>query len=54
MGEPREVVTNRVAIVNVEFREVDTEPDSLLYVVVKREDFIGFEYVHRQMGAFPS
>ena len=54
MGEPQEVVTNRVAIVNVEFREVDTEPDSLLYVVVKREDFIGFEYVHRQMGAFPS
>jgi len=38
IGERREVVTYRVAIVNIEFIRIDTEPDVVLSVVIRRED----------------
>ncbi len=43
IGERREVFTYRVEIVNVELRKVDTEPDILLCVVIRRGDFMGLD-----------
>jgi hypothetical protein len=37
IGEQEEVVTYRVTIVNVEFVEIDTEPDVVLSIAIRRE-----------------
>lgn len=43
IGEQREGFTNRVEIGNVELRKIDTEPDILLCVVIRREGFMGLD-----------
>ena len=53
MNEQRGVVAYRVAIVNVELRKIDTEPDVLLRVVIRRE-LHALKHVHRRLNLFPS